>query len=138
MSSRIPRVNQTFPPNETTMGTLGRTSILLAISAIIGSDVQAGPAPAIPLPASGLRQLVHEGHAGATKASGTVDAVDMVKRKITVSHKAIKSLGWPAMTMNFAVSKGIDLNTIKAGTNVNFTLVQGPDGQWVVDTLKPQ
>jgi Cu/Ag efflux protein CusF len=120
------------------MGTLGRTSILLAISAIIGSGAQAGPTPAVPLPTSGLLHLVHEGHAGATKASGTVDAVDTANRKITVSHGAIKSLGWPAMTMDFAVSQEIDLSKIKAGTNVNFTLVRGVDGQWVVDTLKPQ
>jgi hypothetical protein len=59
----------------------------------IGSGAQAGPAPAIRLPASSLRQVVHEGHAGATKASGTVDTVDTAKRKITVSHGAIKSLG---------------------------------------------
>jgi Cu/Ag efflux protein CusF len=93
------------PPPRTNRSrrTLGRTSFLLAISAIIGSDAQAGPAPAIRSPASGLRQVVHEGHAGATKASGTVDAVDTAKRKITVSHGAIKSLGWPAMTMDFAV-----------------------------------
>jgi Cu(I)/Ag(I) efflux system periplasmic protein CusF len=120
------------------MRTLGKMSIHLAISTILGSGAQAGPTPAMPLAASGLRHLVHEGHAGATKASGTIDAVDTAKRKITVSHGAIKSLGWPAMTMDFAVSEGIDLSTIKVGTNVNFTLVRGADGQWLVDTLKPQ
>src|SRR6516162_1837727 len=103
MSGCIPRVNHTSPPNETTMGNLGRSSMLLLISTIIGSGAQAGVAPAIPLPPSGLRHLVHEGHAGATKASGTVNAVDAAKHKITVSHRAIKSLGWPAMTMDFAV-----------------------------------
>jgi len=42
------------------------------------------------------------------------------------------------MTMDFAVDKGVDLSTIKTGTKVNFTLVRRADGQWVVDTLKPQ
>jgi Cu(I)/Ag(I) efflux system periplasmic protein CusF len=138
MSGRIPRVNHAFPPSETTMGALGRTGFLLAIFTIIGTGAQAGAAPAIRLPASSLRHVVHEGHAGATEASGTVDAVDAAKRTITVSHGAIKSLGWPAMTMDFAVSEGIDLSAIKAGTNVNFTLVRRADGQWTVDTLKPQ
>jgi Cu/Ag efflux protein CusF len=119
------------------MGTLSKATIL-AFSAIISSSVQAGPGSVVPLPASQLRHLVHEGHAGATKASGTVDAVDAAKRKITLSHGAIKSLGWPAMTMDFAVDKGVDLSTIKTGTKVNFTLVRGADGQWVVDTLQPQ
>src|SRR5262245_61111091 len=119
------------------MSTIGKATILV-LSAMISSTAQAGPGPAVPLPASQLRHLVHEGHAGATKASGTVDAVDATKHKITLSHGAIKSLGWPAMTMDFAVDKAIDLSAIKAGTKVNFTLVRGADGQWIVDTVKPQ
>jgi len=118
------------------MSTIASVTIL-AISAIISCGTQASPGHA-PLRESDLRHLVHEGHAGATKASGTVDAVDAAKRKVTLSHGAIKSLGWPAMTMDFAVDKGVDLSTIKTGTKVNFTLVRGPDGQWVVDTLKPR
>ena len=117
------------------MSTLARLTILTF--SLISCGAQASPAP-VPLRGSGLRHLVHEGHAGATKASGTVDAVDAAKRKITLSHGAIKSLGWPAMTMDFAVDKGVDLSTIKTGTKVNFTLVRRADGQWVVDTLKPQ
>jgi Cu/Ag efflux protein CusF len=119
------------------MNTFRRVSILVFF-AIIGSGAQAGRGPVVPLPMSGLVHLAHEGHAGATKASGVVDAVDPAKRKVTVSHGAIKSLGWPAMTMDFAVNQAIDLTTIKAGTKVNFTLVRGSNGAWIVDTLKPQ
>ena len=119
------------------MRTLSRAGIL-AFSAMIGSGAQGGLGPAVPLPVTGLRHLVHEGHVGATQASGVVDAIDPTKRRLTVSHGAIKSLGWPAMTMDFAVNEAIDLSAIKVGTRVNFTLVRGPNGSWVVDTLKPQ
>src|SRR5262249_57227089 len=73
---RHPFLDQTIPTNETTMSTLARLTIL-AFS-IISCGVQASPGP-VPLRAGGLRHLVHEGHAGATKASGTVDAVDAAK-----------------------------------------------------------
>ena len=89
------------------------------------------------LPSAGVVQLAHEGHAGAAHASGVVSAVDLSQRKITIKHGAIKSLGWPAMTMDFAVNEGIDLTSFNAGMQVNFTLVHAANGSWVVDTLKP-
>ncbi len=118
------------------MNTLGKVSVL-AFSVVLNSGAQAGPGPA-PLAVAGAVRLVHEGHAGATRATGVVDAVEPAKHKITVSHGAIKSLGWPAMTMDFAVNQAIDLTTVRAGTRVNFTLVRGANGSWVVDSLKPQ
>jgi Cu/Ag efflux protein CusF len=89
------------------------------------------------LPNNGSIQLVHEGHAGETKASGVVSAVDLSQRRISIKHGAIKSLGWPAMTMDFAVNEEIDLRSFNAGMPVNFTLVRAANGSWVVDTLKP-
>src|SRR5262245_48902101 len=81
--------------------------------------------------------LVHENHPGAAKASGVVNSIDPAQRKLNVSHASIKQLGWPAMTMDFGVSKDVDLSAVKAGMKVNFTLVRGSDGAWTVDTLKP-
>jgi Cu/Ag efflux protein CusF len=89
------------------------------------------------LPSYGFVQLVHEGHAGATKASGVVSAVNLSQRRITIKHGPIKSLGWPAMTMDFAVNEEIELTSFNAGMQVNFTLVRAANGSWVVDTLKP-
>jgi Cu/Ag efflux protein CusF len=81
--------------------------------------------------------LVHEGHGGAAQASGVVNAVDAAQHKVNLSHGSIKALGWPAMTMDFPVSPGIDLAAVTAGAKVNFTLVRAADGSWVVDTLQP-
>jgi Cu/Ag efflux protein CusF len=101
----------------------------------MAADVAGWARPA--LPSSGIIQPGHEGHAGAAEATGVVSAVDLSQRKITIKHGAIKSLGWPAMTMDFAVNDEIDLATFKAGMPVNFTLVRAANGSWVVDTLKP-
>jgi len=113
--------------------------------AILGMFVALGPSAASAMTSSRSPEitgrltfhLVHEGHKGATAASGVVNAVDAVQRKVNVSHASIKSLGWPAMTMDFPVSHDVDLSTIKAGARVNFTLVKGTNGAWAVDTLKP-
>ena len=80
---------------------------------------------------------VHENHPGAAKANGVVNSVDMTQRKVNVSHGSIKQLGWPAMTVDFAVGKDVDLNLVKAGMKIDFTLVKGTGGSWTVDTLKP-
>lgn len=82
-------------------------------------------------------QLVHENHGGAAQATGVVNTIDAEERKVNVSHGSIKQLGWPAMTMDFAVSKDVDLSLVKAGMKVTFTLVRGSGGAWTVDTLKP-
>jgi Cu/Ag efflux protein CusF len=90
-----------------------------------------------PASASPVFQLIHEGHAGATKASGVVNSVDAAQRKVNVSHGQIKQLGWPPMTMDFPVSSDVDLTSITPGMKVNFTLIKGNGGAWTVDTLKP-
>jgi Cu/Ag efflux protein CusF len=109
-------------------------AMFFGISSIAADAAEwAGPA----LPIVGVIQLVHEGHAGAAEASGVVSAVDLSQRKITIKHGAIKSLGWPAMTMDFAVNEEIDLTAFNLGMRVNFTLVRAANGSWIVDTLKP-
>jgi Cu(I)/Ag(I) efflux system periplasmic protein CusF len=107
--------------------------LLVALS----SAALAAPSPPSLLPQR-IFQRVHEGHKGATAASGVIDAVDAARRKITVAHGPIKALGWPAMTMEFTVNKAIDLSKVKAGMKVNFALVRDSKGSWIIDTMNPQ
>jgi Cu(I)/Ag(I) efflux system protein CusF len=116
----------------TALATLG---LLVALAPAAASALTSSRLP--PVTVGGTFHLVHEGHKGATAASGVVNTVDAAQRKVNVSHGSIKSLGWPAMTMDFPVTQDVDLSTIKAGMKVNFTLVKGANGVWVVDTLKP-
>lgn len=89
------------------------------------------------LPPGGARpELVHEGHGGAS-ASGTVNSVNAAARTVNVSHGAIQALGWPPMTMDFPVAPFVDLNAIKPGARVNFTLDKGSDGMPVIDSMTP-
>lgn len=51
--------------------------------------------------------------------------------KLNISHDPIPALGWPAMQMDMDVA-GVDTADIPLNTNVEFDLVQGNDGLYVI------
>lgn len=85
---------------------------------------------------AGRVQPVHEGRSDA-HATGTVNSVDAVQHKINLSHGPIPALGWPAMTMDFAVAPSVDLSRIKPGSRVNFSLEKGKGGMYEVQSVQP-
>lgn len=89
-----------------------------------------------PAPSDGTFQRVHQGH-DHVHASGTVNSIDEAGRKINLSHGPIPQIGWPAMTMDFAVAPSVDLKAVAPGARVDFTLDKGPDGIFLVESLSP-
>jgi Cu/Ag efflux protein CusF len=69
-------------------------------------------------------------------ATGTVNSIDPAQHKINVSHQPIPAIGWPAMTMDFAVAPSVDLSRIKPGSRVDFSLQKGKGGMYEIDTLQ--
>jgi Cu(I)/Ag(I) efflux system protein CusF len=86
--------------------------------------------------ASGHVQRAHDGHNDA-HASGTVNSDDPSAHKVNLSHGPIPSLGWPAMTMDFAVAPSVDLGAVKPGTRVNFSLEKGKGGMYEIQSMQP-
>jgi Cu(I)/Ag(I) efflux system protein CusF len=86
--------------------------------------------------ASGEMQMAHAGHTHA-QGTGTVNSVDASGHKINLTHGPIPVLGWPGMTMDFAVAPAVDLRTLKPGTRVNFTIEQGDGGNYEIQSVKP-
>jgi Cu(I)/Ag(I) efflux system membrane fusion protein len=70
------------------------------------------------------------------KGQGTVNRVDKNAGKINLSHDAIASLNWPAMTMDFQVRDKALLEGVKPGARVDFEVAQTPRGP-VIIRLKP-
>jgi Cu(I)/Ag(I) efflux system protein CusF len=58
------------------------------------------------------------------KAVGTVTKVDPGKARATISHGAVETLKWPAMTMTFAVRDKALLEKLQPGRKVDFQFVQ--------------
>jgi Cu/Ag efflux protein CusF len=81
-------------------------------------------------------QMAHSGHNDA-HGTGTVNSVDPAQHKVNISHQPIPEIGWPAMTMEFPVTPSIDLNAIKPGTRVNFTIEQGQGGMYEIKAIAP-
>lgn len=67
--------------------------------------------------------------------SGIVDAIDLEGRRLRVSHGPIDELGWTAMTMEFDVLPGVELEKIKEDKNIHFSIVQNAVGDFVIDTI---
>lgn len=79
-------------------------------------------------------QKVHEGHAHA-QGSGTVNSVDAAGHKLNVSHEPIPAIGFPAMTMDFAVAPSINLVAVKPGSRIDFTIEQGAGGMYEIKSI---
>jgi len=86
--------------------------------------------------ASAEMQMAHAGH-GHPQGTGTVNSVDASGHKINLTHGPIPALGWPGMTMDFAVTPAVDLSTLKPGTRVNFTIEKGDGGTYEIQSVKP-
>ena len=81
-------------------------------------------------------QMAHSGHTHA-QGTGTINSVDAAAHKLNVSHGPIPTIGWPAMTMDFAVAPPVDLEGVRPGTRINFTIEQSDDGMHVIQSITP-
>ncbi len=78
----------------------------------------------------------HNGH-NDVHATGVVKAVDAGAHKVTIAHQPISQIGWPAMTMEFAVAPNVNLGTVKPDSPVDFSMEQGKDGMYVIQSIAP-
>lgn len=73
---------------------------------------------------------------GATRAEGSVKAIDPSKRTVTIAHDPIAAKDWPAMTMMFKAPRGL-LRTIKPGQRVAFSFLDASDG-YLITRIAPR
>lgn len=66
----------------------------------------------------------HEEPAVTHTAVGIVKKVEPASARITLRHEPIAALGWPAMTMPFAVKDRKILTSVKPEQKVEFEFVQ--------------
>ncbi len=72
------------------------------------------------------------------QAEGTVGSVDAKTGRVSISHGAVASLKWPAMTMEFKTTNDSLLKDLKPGSTVIFEFVERQPGEWVITSIKPQ
>lgn len=67
--------------------------------------------------------------------SGVLKAVNAMAGKVQIAHEPIDSLGWPAMTMWFALRDPLPRD-VMAGDSVRFELEQRQPKEWVVTRIE--
>lgn len=69
------------------------------------------------------------------QATGVVKRVDQAKGVVSLKHEAIKSLGWPGMTMEFNVRDPKLLAGVKPDQQVKFEFIEDK-GRYVITSIK--
>lgn len=64
-------------------------------------------------------------------AIGTLNSI-AAGGMLNITHEPIVSLGWPAMTMDFAVADAVDLSSFGVGDRVHIELTKTGDGPFVI------
>jgi Cu(I)/Ag(I) efflux system membrane fusion protein len=71
------------------------------------------------------------------QAQGTLEAINN-DGTVSITHGPIKSLGWPGMTMDFALTNSSLVAGIKPGSAISFELVERAPGEYVITKLQAQ
>ena len=67
---------------------------------------------------------------------GVVKKVDAAAGVVKLAHEPIPAIKWPAMPMDIKVKDAKLLTGIKPEQKVNFSLVKGADGQYVISRIE--
>lgn len=71
------------------------------------------------------------------EATGVVKKIYTKDGLVSLSHDAIPAISWPPMTMKFPVGDKVDLDSLKKGQTVQFTLHRALDGSLPLVELCP-
>ena len=69
------------------------------------------------------------------QAQGTLNAIN-ADGTVSITHEAIKTLGWPGMTMDFPLANSSLTQGIQPGTAITFELVARKPGEYVITRLQ--
>ncbi len=67
---------------------------------------------------------------------GVVKKVDAAAGVVKLAHEPIPAIKWPAMTMDIKAQDAKLLAGLKPEQKVNFFLVKGADGQYVISRIE--
>ena len=73
---------------------------------------------------------------GAVRAKAIVNAIG--DGTVNVSHEPIPEIGWPAMTMDMALTPDAVIDGVAQGDEVILMLIKGADGMYAVNAMMPE
>lgn len=69
------------------------------------------------------------------QAQGTLESINK-DGTVSITHEPIKSLGWPGMTMDFALTNSSLVAGLKPGSKITFELIERNPDEWVINKLQ--
>ena len=105
-----------------------------ALPAVVAPGSSQAASPQVKTVAVQSKQPPHSvGHL----AQGVLDAIN-ADGTVSISHEAIASLGWPAMTMDFALANAALVQAVPVASRITFELVERKPDDWVITKLQVQ
>jgi Cu(I)/Ag(I) efflux system membrane fusion protein len=114
-------------------------------AALGGMGGTVSPKPPHPLPASPSQgrskpaELSAQPHTKPAmvghQAQGILKALNK-DGTVSIAHEPIKSLGWPGMTMDFALANSALIEGIQPGSAITFEIVERKPGEFVITKLQ--
>ena len=101
---------------------------------LIDSEASLAGLQAKPLAASSPAPMPANSQAALLESRGRVES--LAAGSITLSHEAVPTINWPAMTMTFRLEPPSLAKGLKAGDQVSFGFEQGADGPIVRRLIK--
>jgi Cu(I)/Ag(I) efflux system membrane fusion protein len=74
---------------------------------------------------------------GPIWTEATVDGAPSTGRTVNLSHPPIAAIGWPAMTMEFAIDPSVPVDELTAGRHLRVGLRKNADGTYRVVAVEP-
>jgi Cu/Ag efflux protein CusF len=108
---------------------------ILGVALLVSAPVYAGSPTSAPIILAADSHDHDHGAQAAAMGKGVVNSVDADAHKVNISHEAIKSLGWPAMKMDFAVAPSVDLKALQPGTQIEFMVGKNAAGMPEVQSI---
>ncbi len=69
------------------------------------------------------------------QAHGILEALN-ADSTVSITHDPIPALKWPSMTMDFALANPSLVANVKAGSSIDFEIVERGEGEWVITKLQ--
>jgi membrane fusion protein, copper/silver efflux system len=107
------------------------SNLKAALSGMGGQAVPATSTSEQAAPAQADKKTV--GH----QALGVLDSIND-DGTISITHQPIGSLGWPGMTMDFALANSSLATGIEPGSAISFEIVERTPGEWMITKLQAQ
>ena len=76
-----------------------------------------------------MKSMNQSGNKAQTyRTNGVVKELDKERRRVTIAHQPVEALGWPAMTMTFAVEDRKLLGKLRPGEKIGFEFIKRGNG----------